>query len=59
MVLVLNCAAAVPMFDFACLTADEDLTYNPPSLGVSPDFALQIAQSRPTPFFRLFAPEGR
>jgi hypothetical protein len=41
------------------LTVAEHLTYNPPSLGVSPEFALQIAQSRPTPIFRLFAPEGR
>jgi hypothetical protein len=41
------------------LTVEADLTYNPPSLGVSPEFALQIAQSRRTPIFRLFAPEGR
>jgi hypothetical protein len=33
------------------LTAADDLTYNPPSLGVSPEFSLQIAHSRPTPFF--------
>jgi hypothetical protein len=31
------------MSETASLTVAEDLTYNPPSLGVSPDFTLQIA----------------